>query len=166
MTTAYVVTQGSYSDYRIVKVFLDKERAQRFLDIFSKSSYDEVFIEEYEVEEREAKPLYVSVLKWYSISNESVFKIKEFADTDVDSNYQSNSSIYWGGFPDFHGTVELQRVFYTTPDKEKLETRLMKVAQDIWAQVQEKTQVEGLTIDQVNQWLKGLPIEGGVSEET
>ena len=51
------------------------------------------------------------------------------------------------------------RWYDTKPDEKKITAKLRKVAQDIWAQVQEKMKVEGLTVNQVNKWLSGLPIE-------
>ena len=165
MTTAYVVTQGSFSDYSIVKVFLDKEKAERFVDIYSRGSYDDPRIEEHEIEERDTTSLYQVYFEWYPARNAFNFQIREYADIAVGFNPQSFNEIFMNGFPTFDSLVNLQRVFHTPPDKEKLEKRLQKAAQDIWAQMQEKTQVEGLTIDQVNQWLKGLPIEGEVSDD-
>lgn len=46
----YVVTEGEYSDYRIRKVFLDKEKAEKYIEIAyrTRASLDDCTIEEYE----------------------------------------------------------------------------------------------------------------------
>lgn len=43
----YIVTHGSYSDYRIDKVFLNKKKAERYVET-ARKGYDEPRIEEYE----------------------------------------------------------------------------------------------------------------------
>ena len=48
-TTAYVVTQGAYSDYQIVDVFLDKALAERFVAEMQKGASD--YADPYEIEE-------------------------------------------------------------------------------------------------------------------
>lgn len=46
----YVVTEGEYSDYSIVKVFLDKEKAEKFAELYSKGDiFSTVSVEEYEI---------------------------------------------------------------------------------------------------------------------
>jgi hypothetical protein len=47
--TIYVVTQGSYSDYGIRAVFDDKALAQKFIEAFGSQSYDQMEIEEWEL---------------------------------------------------------------------------------------------------------------------
>lgn len=48
----YIVTNGSYSDYHIVKVFLDKEKAHDFANRATTSGYDQDYdVEEYDTED-------------------------------------------------------------------------------------------------------------------
>lgn len=50
MTTIYVVTRGSYSDYQIVGVFSTKEKAEAFTEFYPKTGYNGLNdIEEYEL---------------------------------------------------------------------------------------------------------------------
>lgn len=50
--TAYIVTEGSYSDYHICAVFSSKEQAQHYIDMHSLfNSYASYDIEEYEIDE-------------------------------------------------------------------------------------------------------------------
>ena len=52
---AYVVTAGSYSDYRILNIFLDKEEAEKYRENYDKKShgpYTDADVEEYEIQEK------------------------------------------------------------------------------------------------------------------
>ena len=50
MKTAYIVTQGSYSDYHICGVFDKKELAEQYISAFGGGQrYDEMGIEEWEL---------------------------------------------------------------------------------------------------------------------
>ena len=50
MTKAYIVTDGEYSSYEIVKVFLNKEKAEKFAELYSKGDvFSSVCVEEYEI---------------------------------------------------------------------------------------------------------------------
>lgn len=51
MTTVYIVTTGSYSDYRINAVFSTPELAQTYIDRCQFDQYAEPGIEEYEVDD-------------------------------------------------------------------------------------------------------------------
>jgi hypothetical protein len=46
---AYVVTSGEYSDYHICGVFNESETAQKFIDSFKASNYEQMNIEEWEL---------------------------------------------------------------------------------------------------------------------
>jgi hypothetical protein len=44
----YVVTEGEYSDYSIVKVFLNKEKAEKYAELYGKGDwFDTTRVEEY-----------------------------------------------------------------------------------------------------------------------
>ena len=45
----YVVTAGEYSDYHICKLFLDKEKAEKYVAIYNEmNEYDECWLNEWE----------------------------------------------------------------------------------------------------------------------
>ena len=54
MTTIYVVTQGEYSDYRIVAVYDTKDAAEYHMEHLTGEYYDDVNVEEYELNPRGA----------------------------------------------------------------------------------------------------------------
>lgn len=81
----YVITQGSYSDYHICDVTIDKARAEK-LQKFYTNSYDEAVIEEYDTDQSEVSndkldrlipvyQVYISEEGRYSVS------IKEYHDS-------------------------------------------------------------------------------------
>lgn len=66
MTTVYLVTHGSYSDYRIDAAFLDKAKAERYCAIVGTVGYgNKLEIEVWDTESGE--PLIAKDLHWYSV---------------------------------------------------------------------------------------------------
>ena len=51
MDKVYVVTSGEYSDYRIVKIFTDKAKAEKYAELYQKTDCwaDNTQVEEYEI---------------------------------------------------------------------------------------------------------------------
>ena len=85
MTTAYIVTEGQYSDYRILKVFLDEELAQQFVKIHNDSPWSSAGIEEYEIEERITQPLYRVEARWSPETDGFSLITRTYADIDDDT---------------------------------------------------------------------------------
>lgn len=54
MATVYIVTAGEYSDYRIERVFLDKDNAYKYRDLMN-SKYDDYRVEEYDTSDDDIK---------------------------------------------------------------------------------------------------------------
>jgi hypothetical protein len=56
VATAYIVTQGEYSDYKIVAVFSTRELAEAFLRVYdSQGTYDSADIEEHEIDPHQSE---------------------------------------------------------------------------------------------------------------
>lgn len=53
MKKIFIVSSGSYSDYHIDGIFDDKELAQKYIDAFEKDSYEEMGIEEWDLNPHE-----------------------------------------------------------------------------------------------------------------
>lgn len=53
MSKVYVVTSGEYSDYHIIGVTMDEEKAHRIADLLSNNYSDEAYVEEYDTDEFE-----------------------------------------------------------------------------------------------------------------
>jgi hypothetical protein len=61
MTTIYIVTQGSYSDYRILGAFIDKKKAEAFVEYADECGG--LYSEPSEIEEYEDTE--IPEVKWY-----------------------------------------------------------------------------------------------------
>lgn len=112
----YIVTQGAYSDYSIRKVFLDKEKAEKYAKYIS-TQYDEAYVEEYDTYDENfiTKKPYIKCSLHYTvdISNNTTNRIiyqngiiyqdhdtecvameKEFNDLIVQRDYDSSYESY------------------------------------------------------------------------
>lgn len=151
----YVITSGSYSDYGIDKVFLDKEKAERYVEL-SKDKWDEPRIEVYETDENDnsdVKPInYVSVgyqkRKRYSWEDQG-FKFKICTTNTIDDTEESVKQTYlWNKGNEIH----IQRVIKGEYDEELLYSKYEKVCHDLMAKIDSLIKVEGWTIKMVEEW--------------
>ena len=56
MATVYIVTAGEYSDYRIERVFLDKDKAYKYCELMgNRNRYDDYNVEEYDTSDDDLK---------------------------------------------------------------------------------------------------------------
>ena len=70
MRTVYVVSSGQYSDYGIIAVFLDKQRAEQFVTEYNKTDkYDSADIEEWNADEVPAGDLLFEVDRWFTLKD-------------------------------------------------------------------------------------------------
>ena len=86
----YIVTSGIYSDYRIERVFLDKNKASEYAEW---SGSDHVTVEEYDTSDDDAVEKQYKiriVLKWYPNKEE---KLIATSLKDCESNYNYNHYI-------------------------------------------------------------------------
>lgn len=109
----YVITQGCYSDYHIVGVALDKEKAERIKSFFDRDYYS-AEIEEYDTE------------KWDLSDERNLYSIRIYRDEisviDNDAYYDPNvvRAYPWG--------------VYEVSVMAKDEEHAMKIASDMIAQ--------------------------------
>ena len=63
----YVVTEGEYSDYSIVKVFLNKEKAEKYAELYEKTDRyaDCVNVEEYETYDKNFDCSLIEPIEFY-----------------------------------------------------------------------------------------------------
>lgn len=81
----YIVTSGTYSDYRIERVFLDKNKAEKYKEWLTDSND----VEEYDTSDDDIvqKQYKVRVvLKWYTNKEEELIA-RSWKDCESDSNY-------------------------------------------------------------------------------
>lgn len=143
----YIVTSGEYSDYSINAVFLDKAKAQRFKKVWNlvHNSYDKADIEVWELEEK-AQVTTRASLEWDGDYNpQNLYISQEVNKRPMRVNY----------FNIKKPTITVGRSFDFETDEDVIVSKMQKICQDIWTQVQDKLQIEGLTDNQVRQWLQG-----------
>lgn len=104
-TTVFLVTAGSYSDYRVLEAFLSEEKAKKFVE----GKYG-AEIEEYELEASASNDVYILWTGQYSdASIHNVYASKDEAEADAGGVYSPNieemeisdtlETIYKGKFP-------------------------------------------------------------------
>ena len=76
MSKAYIVTSGSYSDYSIERVFLNKEKAERYIELCD-NHWDTPVIEEYDIDDNNSIDEIVYVEGKHCKSKNLIFKNKE-----------------------------------------------------------------------------------------
>ena len=146
----YIVTSGEYSDYSINAVFLNKAKANKYKKVWNlvNNSYDRADIEIWEVEPT-AQITTRASLEWDgSYDADRLYLTQEVNKRPLTIRcYEVQKLI-----------VTVGRSFDFETDEDVIKSKMQKICQDIWTQVQEKIQVEGLTPCQVNEWLQGLEI--------
>lgn len=91
----YIVTSGTYSDYMIQKIFLDKDKAEEY----RKWLPDSNDVEEYDTSDDDTidkKYKVRVVLKWYPNKEEKLIaRSWKDCESDYNYNYYSNYSDIW-----------------------------------------------------------------------
>lgn len=127
----YIVTSGIYSDYRIERVFLDKNKASEYAEW---SGSDHVNVEEYDTSDNDYinKQYYVSVtLKWYKNKKEKISTTSyKHCESDYNYNYYTN-----------YGNIGEKLVIVRTVngdnfDEQYWKNKLIKLAYDLKAQIE------------------------------
>ena len=123
MKTFYAVTDGDYSDYHIIAITDNKERAENIKKLYS-SKYSEPMIEEFFDEEAKSEVLYDVLYNTdgsYNV-NLQTFDKKYFSDINIiRENILCN---HWWKY----------QVLVIAKDK----NHAIKIAQDLWAEYRAK----------------------------
>lgn len=123
MKTFYAVTDGDYSDYHIIAITDNKERAENIKKLYS-SKYSEPMIEEFFDGEAKNEALY-DVL--YSTDGSYNVTLQTF-----DKKYSSDINIIRENVPNNHWWK--YQVLVIAKD----ENHAIKIAQDLWAEYKAK----------------------------
>lgn len=127
MKTFYAVTDGDYSDYHIIAITDDKERAENIKKLYS-GKYSEPMIEEFFDGESKDEALYDV---WYKTDGSYKLFLQDF-----DMNELSNINIVEEGT--LHNDWWRYRVLVMAKDR----ACAIKIAQDLWAE--HKAKKEGI----------------------
>lgn len=126
----YIVTSGIYSDYRINRVYIDKNKANEYAEWLGS---DHVTVEEYDTSDNDYinKQYCVRVtLKWYKNKKE---KLSTNSYRDCESDYNYNSYINWLYEEEL---VVVRTVNGVNFDEHYWEDKLTKYAYDLKAQIE------------------------------
>lgn len=133
----YIITSGIYSDYRIERVFLDKNKASEYAEWLGS---DHVTVEEYDTSDNDDinKQYYVRVaLKWYKNKEEEI-STTSYKDCESDYNYN-----YYTNGVSVEELVIVRTVNGDNFDEQYWKNKLIKLAYDLKAQI-EYLKSEGL----------------------
>lgn len=141
MTKAYVVTSGSYSDYSIDRVFLDKEKAERYIKLCDNHG-DTPIIEEYDIDDNNSIDEIVYVEGKHYKNQVSIFKNKEMdvsikRTNSLDDEPQEIKRNWFHINYDESYSLTIRRVLSNGSfDEKKIIKKYEKVLYDLMAQVE------------------------------
>lgn len=138
----YIVTSGTYSDYMIRKIFLDKDKAEEYRTWLPDSND----VEEYDTSDNDTieKQYKIRVdLKWYPNKEEKLIaRSWKDCESDYNYNYYSNYSDIW------EELVVVRTVNADNYDEQWFKDKLTKHIYDLKADV-EYLKIEGLDENQI-----------------
>lgn len=148
MAKVYVVTSGSYSDYGIDKIFLDKEKAETYHELIKRTNYDVNDIEVYDLSDDEVFiPYYYIEFVYYIPGMEDKYKKTHtngrphlFGGEYYIDLYKAKDDYYVTGRSThvYNGIIILRRpIGYNVDnvDLEFLTQKYLKVCHDLTAQI-------------------------------
>lgn len=155
MTKAYIVTSGSYSDYTIERVFLDKEKAEKYIKLCD-NAFDEPVIEEYDTDDNKIIDEIVYVEGRHYKNQKSSFKNKEMdvsikRTNSLDDDPCEIKRNWFNKNYDGSYSLSIRRVLNGNFDEEKIIKKYEKVLYDLMAQV-EYLITTGWDVRMIQEW--------------
>lgn len=152
----YVITAGSYSDYHIERVFLDKEKAERYVEL-SNNRYETPYIEEFETDDDEViEPItFISVnySKGCSYRENNLDVEINITNTLANKEDDLNRSYFYTYSSLNEKYLSISRVLKGHLDEEKLIKKYEKVAYDLMTQIESLLNMEGWDEKMIRNWL-------------
>ena len=155
----YVVTNGGFSDYHIVRIFADKDKAETYQEFHACKRVEEWEVSDGEVET--VTPIWTICASYEVHENEiNVSCDKECAET-IDRSVFIKYQLYrsWAYNKLYHKIYikfKIPRKMYEEENcvKSKYKDKLLKIAQDYWGLISAQL-ADGATVDDINQMLSG-----------
>ena len=145
-STIYVVTSGSYSDYHIEQVFLNKEKAEEYIEKFNKATvYDEARLEEYETfDENKAEAVdYIWIRATKILGDDDIKYVEIDYDVDFVQDGVFNKNTYFDVtdkrmYPSgvSRSEISIRRKLDKTVSKDVIELKYKKVLQDMFFMIE------------------------------
>jgi len=140
----YIVTDGSYSDYHIERVFLEKEKAEHFSELIDGD------VGEYETDDDKQFEDYNVIRCWYNFIGE----FTSYFTNIVGQKYALNKT----AFSIFKNTsmnnLYLQRVVPNDSNEEDMTNKYKKVCYDIFAEIKYHKEVDGWSDKMIQEWVE------------
>lgn len=156
----YIVTDGDYSEYIIKKVFLDKEKAEKYAKL-STDGYYQCEVEEWDTSDDklidEITYIYVEYKKEKRISfNIEFVKTNTLDDKKGEIDYTDFSYMDYSSIYDeirIYKELTLRREITGNYDEENLKKKYKKVCHDVMAKIESLMELEGWTEEMIQEWL-------------
>lgn len=156
---AYVVTTGRYSDYRILMIFTDREKAELYVDTYNKSSY----MSDASIEVWNTADDYIVGMEdydYYLISDNIDGKYNNgnpcFTKLDDDIEYLHDDDLAQRNvFYKLNDVLEVHRKFRKGTDEEFIKKKMEKILHDIRPIVKQML-ADGATIEDINDAIGGF----------
>lgn len=149
----YVVTSGSYSDYSINRVFLDKEKAEKYVDMCEDSE-----IEEYETDDDKEINEIKYVRIYYGVEPNQLpkYQFHLIKTNTLDKSEENIKHTSYFCYSSNRESLSICRIIkQLNYNEEDLKNKYEKVCQDLYAQIKyQKSQ--GWDRDMINKWLKTI----------
>jgi len=154
MDKVYIVTSGCYSDYSIERVFLDKEKAEKYVSV---SHRNDMSVEEYDITDLNVE------LENIKNINEVIYRYNVKTGKEISISFNNINNIDFKVYTcvsEYHHINELilglyiKRQLRENETEEQATERIIKIAQDISAEIKYELS-NGATIDEINKMLEG-----------
>lgn len=161
MAKVYIVSSGSYSDWGIKKIFLNKEKAEAYHNACS--DYDLNEIDEYDTSDDEIIiPIpYCEVT--YRVFDDTLYQHRElqgdydfkiyYGNTKEDTEKSLTHTAY------YDGKITLGRVIRGKLNEKQLSEKYLKVCQDLAAFIRNEVSINGANNYEIQRLLNNKNIE-------
>lgn len=152
MDKVYIVTSGYYSDYSIERVFLDKEKAEKYVSV---SYRNDMSVEEYDITDLNVELENIKNVKEITYQCEiRTGKEINISFDDINSiDFEISTYVYEYYYNNNELTLSLTRQLRENETENQATERIMKIAQDISAEIRYELS-NGTTIDEINKMLE------------
>lgn len=154
--SVYLVTAGSYSDYHIIRAFLDKNKAESYMKVCNKSDLNE--LEEYELsDDKIITPVYYINVDYYIgkipsyVNDKYNFKIIKSNSLDTDIN--DINSTWYNDYDTYQSIIIYRPIYSKNFNEDKLKKKYRKVCEDLEAQIKSLKEIEGWNVKMIREWL-------------
>ena len=154
----YVVSGGSYSDYHIKRIFLNKEKAEAYIKVCDDGDLNE--LEEYELSDDEIFiPAYCIKITYYLngmpyYSNQDIYDFKIVTTNTTDTKLECQNYTWYYNYGSSEYLTIIRPIYSNNFDETQLKEKYKKVCEDLKVQIESLKKLEGWDKDMISEWLK------------